>query len=777
MSPKLRPLVAAMLVADMLAALPFCVYANDPTSEPATPDGGDVVVLPKVIVEYDRASIAPARRVEGDSTQAAQAATSDAARLLDRLPGVSINAAGGVSGLPSIRGLADDRLRIRVDGADIVASCPNHMNPALSYVAPSDIARITVYPGITPVSQGGDSIGGSIVVERTPPTFAAPGEGVVLSGELGAYYRSNGDAHGANVAATVATERFHLRYAGSTARADDYRAGEDFKNYDFTGRAGHTLDRDEVGSSAYVAHNQRLGLAYTTGDHLFEAVFGWQQIPEQGFPNQRMDLTDNRQRTASLRYLGQFAWGRLDARAYREALEHEMDFGADKRYWYGMASGGANPPNGAGVACSPIGPSCAAGMPMDTESDTASLSLEAEIALAGDDMLRVGAEHRRYRLDDWWPPSGAMMWPGTFWNIQDGQRDRSAAYVEWERHFDARWMAELGVRYERVAMDAGDARGYNPASNMMGSYQMRDAALFNAADRSRSDGHWDASAMFRFARDERTDIAFGIARKTRSPGVYEVYPWSTWQMAALMNNFFGDGNAYVGNLNLRPERAVTLSATFDWHAPDRRWEVVFTPYYTRITDYIGAVQWDAATDAPSAAQARNRFVLLKYANQSARLEGFDLSGKLRLGETGVGTFGLEGDVSWANGENADTGDGLYHLMPLNGRVALTHRAQGWDNALEVVGVDDKNDVSRVRNEIETAGYGLVNLRFAREWSRVRVDVGVENLFDRFYALPTGGAYVGQGTTMTNPALPNYPQWGTAVPGPGRSIYAAIKTTF
>ena len=148
MSLTLRPLVAAMLVANMSAAFPFCVYANDPTSEPATPDGGDAVVLPKVIVEYDRASIAPARRVEGDSTQAAQAATSDAASLLDRLPGVSINAAGGVSGLPSIRGLADDRLRIRVDGADIVASCPNHLNPALSYVAPSDIARITVYPGL-----------------------------------------------------------------------------------------------------------------------------------------------------------------------------------------------------------------------------------------------------------------------------------------------------------------------------------------------------------------------------------------------------------------------------------------------------------------------------------------------------------------------------------------------------------------------------------------------------------------------------------------------------
>jgi iron complex outermembrane receptor protein len=31
--------------------------------------------------------------------------------------------------------------------------------------------------------------------------------------------------------------------------------------------------------------------------------------------------------------------------------------------------------------------------------------------------------------------------------------------------------------------------------------------------------------------------------------------------------------------------------------------------------------------------------------------------------------------------------------------------------------------------------------------------------------------------MTNPALPNYPQWGTAVPGMGRSIYAGVNYKF
>jgi iron complex outermembrane receptor protein len=116
-------------------------------------------------------------------------------------------------------------------------------------------------------------------------------------------------------------------------------------------------------------------------------------------------------------------------------------------------------------------------------------------------------------------------------------------------------------------------------------------------------------------------------------------------------------------------------------------------------------------------------------------------------------------------------------MPLNAKVAVTHKADGWDNSAELVMVQAKTNVSAMRNEIKTPGYALTNLRGSYSWKTVRLDFGIENLFDKLYYLPTGGAYVGQGTTMTNPALPNYPQWGTAVPGMGRSIYVGVNVKF
>ena len=44
-----------------------------------------------------------------------------------------------------------------------------------------------------------------------------------------------------------------------------------------------------------------------------------------------------------------------------------------------------------------------------------------------------------------------------------------------------------------------------------------------------------------------------------------------------MVNWVGDGNGYIGNLDLEPEKANTVSATFDWHAADRHWEFKATP--------------------------------------------------------------------------------------------------------------------------------------------------------------------------------------------------------
>lgn len=664
----------------------------------------------------------------------------DTASLLRNLPGVAVSGASGLAGLPMVRGLGDDRLRIKVDGMDLVSACPNHMNSPLSYIDPTAVAKAEVYAGITPVSLGGDSIGGTIVVESAPSLFAQPGQ-TLLTGSAGAFYRSNGDGRGVNLNSTLAGANVSLNYTGSGTKANNYDAGGSFKP-GAPVAGGGWVDGDEVGSSAYRSVNHALKLGLRGDGQQLDLTYRHQLVPFEGFPNQRMDLTDNETDQVNAGYRGRFSWGELTARVYHEETDHRMNFGSDRQFWYGDAPG----------------------MPMQTSGRNTGATLAAAVPLTDIDTLRLGSEYQRYRLDDSWPPSGSgrMMSPNTFLNINDGQRDRYAAYGEWERRWDTAWQTLLGARYENVHMDAGDVHGYS----MM---YAADAAAFNARNHSRRDGNWDFTALLRYTPSAEATYSAGLAQKTRSPNLYERYSWSTNDMAAIMNNLVGDGNGYVGNLDLDPEIARTLSLAADWHdAAQSLWSVRLSPYYTRVEDYIDA------RCAPGKACLPKQFNVLQYTNVSARLYGVDLSGHLKLASgTAVGDLALDGVFGYVNGENRDTGDDLYNVQPLRATLALNQSLGNWHNALETEWWGRKDGLSDVRNEIETASYTLVHLRTSYTWKQVRVDAGVENLFDRRYALPLGGAYLGQGRTMSMNGVP----WGIAVAGPGRSLYAGVSYSF
>ena len=745
---KKHRLLSNILTPCVLAALASMAQAEE-------------LVLPSVAVSAEKMADINASAVN----------TSDSASLLADEPGVTLYRAGGVSSLPAIHGLADDRVRVKLDGMDLIASCPNHMNPPLSYIDPTNIDNIKVYAGITPVSVGGDSIGGTIMVNSAKPEFAATGAGNLVKGQISSFYRSNNDAYGGNVSATFANESFSANYTGASSQADNYKAGKNFKSSGDTGRVGHTLALDEVGSTAYETTNHTLGFAFKRDNHILEAKFGYQNMPEQLYPNQRMDLLDNEQKRVNLRYLGEFDWGSLESRVYHEAVSHFMDFGADKRYWYGSAAAVTGSTVN-GQACSPISSTCAAGMPMNSKGKTTGASLKSDIKLNQQDLLRLGAEMQRYDLNDWWPASGSGMWPNAFVNINNGERDRTALFGEWEAHVNSQWTTLAGVRYEYVKTNAGDVAGYNNTA----ASQSSDIANFNAKNHKKTDNNWDATLLSRYVVNPNADFELGFARKVRSPNLYERYTWSSWAMAALMNNTVGDGNGYFGNVDLKSEKAHTVSATLDWHATNRDWAIKATPYFTYVNDYIDAMQWsgNAATGSETRV-ANNTFTTLRYANQSAQLYGLDVSGYMPLAQSSVGQFAVKGLLNYTHGENRATGDSLYNIMPLNGKITLTHNYQAWDNAVEVVMVKDKDRTSDTRTEIQTKGYSLLNLRSSYNWKQARLDLAVENLFDTQYALPLGGAYVGQGATMMASTMPI--GWGTAVPGMGRSVNVGLTLKY
>ena len=691
------------------------------------------------------------------------AASADTASLLQGIAGVHLNATGGLSSLPAIHGLADDRLRVKVNGMDLISSCPNHMNPPLSYMAPNDVGTLTVYAGLAPVSVGGDSLGGSIIAESLPPEFL-PHAGAEFSGEVGGFYRSNNNARGANLKVSYLTDTTLLSYSGNWSKADNYTAADKFKTQTASGRPDHQLALDKVGSSAYETQNHSLRLAWQLNqNNSIDARLNYQDMPQQLYPNQRMDLLDNEQINLNLAWHRETDWGQLTTRFYHEKVDHMMDFGPDKQYWYGSNAM-------MGMPCSPIRfmgdpqGTCAAGMPMYSESDNNGLTVKSDYYLAANDVLRIGLELQQYALDDYWTPSGGGMGPGTFLNINNGQRDRIAIYAEREQATSANWLLMYGLRYENVAMQTDEVEGYANGAGAPGM-QMMQAAAFNSGSRSSTDHNVDVTLVARYQASEALNIEFGYAHKVRSANLYEKYTWSSWMMAAGMNNLVGDGNGYVGNASLDPEQANTVSASMSWQDEQHN-SLTVTSYCTYITDYIDAV-------AANSMWQPNQFNVLRYENQSARIYGTDVSGTWHIGHGKSGHWQLDASLSATSAENKDTGSGLYQVIPVQGSLTLSHQYDGWHSSLEWALASSKEKVSDIRNEIQTAGYGLLNLQVSHQWQSFRIDAGVENLLDKFYFNPTGGAYTGQGMTMSLNGIP----YGIAVPGMGRAVHAGFQWQF
>lgn len=650
--------------------------------------------------------------------------TGDAAGLLNS-QGVDFSSAGGISSLPVLRGFNDDRIKLVIDGAEITSACANHMNPALSYIDASRVSKVEVIAGITPVSLGGDSIGGTISIASETPVYADDNKALATAGEAGYFYRSNNNNHGYSLKLGLASDKASVAYRGSLDEADSYKDGDGNTVLD-------TLYKSESHSLTFGLRGEKQSMVLKVNH---------QKVPYQGFPNQYMDMVDNNSVGFNLNYLRQFHWGQLDTVLTWQDVDHEMGFFTDEK---------------------------PGTMPMITEGRDIAYKVAADIPYGQRSTFKLGNEYHQFTLDDWWPAveGSMMMGPNDFININNGERSRYALYVEADQTLTSHWQANLGVRFEHVVMDTDDVEAYNSAPGMM-NLDAPAAAAFNARSRKRNDDNIDITAMGRYAPSAFFAFEFGYARKTRSPNLYERYSWGRGTMAMTMIGWFGDGNGYVGDIDLDPEVAHTLSATVGWSENDNNL-LSITPYYTYVDNYIDAAQVGRFNPRMAMAVARP---LLQFTNIDAELYGAELQTRKSLLATTTSATVLDVRVAYTRGERADDGGNLYHIMPLNLKLALEQNARQWTSRLEVEWVSRKDDPDELRLEPETDSYTLLNISTEYRWKKLLLSASVRNLLDQQYDLPLGGAYYAGWLPGDRSG-----QYGS-LPGQGRSVNLGVKYQF
>ncbi len=643
------------------------------------------------------------------------APAADSAQLLKKVPGANVNSNGTVTGIAQYRGMYGDRINILVDDIKISSGGPNAMDTPISYIPRAQLENLEVIRGIAPVSSGNETIGGTIRATSTQSSFTKEQQ-FSLHGEASAGGHSVNSGYDASLLMSLANQNHRMHVSGSRQDSDDYDFGD-----------------GEVTPSEHDRNSYEVGYGYKIEDHEFGLEYVRNDTNESGTPALPMDIIFIDADIVRGTYKSRWNHVDITSKVYWSQIDHKMS-NFELRL-PPLTGGGAGPGTMQRFSLA--------------DSEDVGYAIDATMAFAGGKLkLGTDAHLAKHDADIFNPMSATFLVK----NYNDIERDVFGVFGEWQRELTSAWEMELGLRYTRVNMDAGKVS----ATGMAGMMAMNANALattFNNADLSQEDDNIDVVLKLNHALRKDTNIEIGFARKMRSPTYQERYLWLPLQSTGGL----ADGNNYIGDINLDSEVAYQFELGLDW----RNKRTYFAPraFYHHVDDYIQGI--DATNTIARAfhtmatGMTGSSAKLLQFANVDARLYGIDADFGYHINDF----WHVDGAVSYVKGERRDNGDNLYRISPANARLGLTYQRKIWSATVETNAYLEKDDVSGVTNELETAGYALLNIygNYSIPDSGFTLVAGIDNVFDKNYAPHLGG--VNRVRSVDVPV-------GVRIPGPG-----------
>jgi iron complex outermembrane receptor protein len=217
-----------------------------------------------------------------------------------------------------------------------------------------------------------------------------------------------------------------------------------------------------------------------------------------------------------------------------------------------------------------------------------------------------------------------------------------------------------------------------------------------------------------------------------------------------------DGRTYLGNLDLDPETALEVALSITRNGT--HWHLGFTPFYQHVSGYIQGLpiaRFDGAGNP-----------VLQYQNlDEAELHGCELV----AGYDFTPELSIDSTLSYVRGRSDDTGGNLYRIAPLRGLLDLSYRRDTWEAHLECSWADQQSHVAAIQGERPSPGFAIWNLRLAKTIAKsLRIEAGVENLQNKFYAEHLGGVNRVGGSDVVI---------GQHLPGAGRFGYVSLGWEF
>ena len=632
----------------------------------------------------------------------------DAAKLMNQVPGGAANNNGPLTGQIQYRGMFGPRMNVRVDGMLIHGGGPNWMAPPLHHIPAGLMEKLVVEQGIASIAAGG-GIGGAATAYWKRPDYNS-GNGWKFSGDTETALSSVDDGTSLSGVFGLSSDSQRIYIVGSADDGDDYESAE--------GTVDATqYERDVFG----------FGYGFRSGVHEFELNLHRLETEDTGTPGLPMDIDWFDTEVWNAIYRTEIGNIGLSIQIYGSDIDH------------GMSNSLLRPtPNFSNLSLPPfVGDDNRAVL---TASEESGFKVTFDWAVGNGTMLAgiegKDAEHDATVYDPDFAPFFVNNFNGS--NVEN-----LAIFGQWSSIVGQRAYLEAGFRSENIDMSTGTVDAFparlvdmNPAMWPMGTppravFMLREG--FNAADRSQTNNNLDWVVKGRYQATDNLVVELGFAQKMRSPIYQERYLWIPLEA----NAGIGDGNNYVGNPELDPEKSRQIELGFDWVVGD----FYFSPriFHRNVDDYIQGVAATNMAVIGVSANANGDPTPLIFANTEAEFSGLDMTFGTRINSN----WRVEGIASMVDGDREDISDNIYRVAPSSARASLFYEANRFNAKIEQVFVAEQDDLSRTNtfdslnpnnSFVKTDGYALTNVYLT--WlisDELTITTGAENLFDEDYS--------------------------------------------
>jgi len=300
-------------------------------------------------------------------------------------------------------------------------------------------------------------------------------------------------------------------------------------------------------------------------------------------------------------------------------------------------------------------------------------------------------------------------------------------YVKIDKTFD-RLSLGLGLRYDRFRQEADEALVFTSAVT---------------DDNRNVDYLFGGHLSIKYVLNDDAMFFGGVGRSYRTPTSSERYI---------------QGNpTFFGNPDLKPTANTEFDVGFRYERGGLKFQT--KGFYSSLKDYI---------------YQESSFAGYKsYTNIDAHILGGDIKASVDIRDG----FSLEGGIAYQKGvkesfPDNNNDDDLGQMAPVKGMLALNYNSdktigkqdRGLFGTVEWVHSNASRDIDTDAGEKPLEAWDIINLRMGYRFNSYRLNVGIDNLFDKNYTVANSYEWDVIGGTGADPAIVNEP---------GRFMYATI----